>query len=89
VSADRGLGELQDRTQLIDTELIPLEGEQEPAPRRVGEGGHLPEKGWGGQVLNPFIRIKGYSNLGWKSRSDRIDPVGVLPTSLLTGIFLE
>jgi quinoprotein glucose dehydrogenase len=26
-------------------------------------------------MLNPFIRIKGYSKVDWKSRSDRIDPL--------------
>jgi hypothetical protein len=67
VPADRGLGQLNDRSQLVHAELIPLEGEQEPAPRRVGEGGHLPEEGGGGQRINPFIRIKGYSKRPGKS----------------------
>jgi hypothetical protein len=61
------LGQLKDRSQLIDAQLVPLEGEQEPAPRRVGEGGHLPEEGGGGQMVNPFIRIKGYSKWAGKS----------------------
>src|SRR5258707_5972739 len=69
VPADRRLGELEDRPELVDAELVPLEGEQEPAPRRVGEGCHLPEEGGGGQMLNPFIRIKGYTRMNWKSRS--------------------
>ena len=68
VPADSRLGQLKDRLQLVHAELVPLEGEQKPAPRRVGEGSHLPEKGGGGQMLNPFIRIKGYSKTGEKSR---------------------
>jgi hypothetical protein len=69
VPADRGLWQLKDRPELVDTELIPLEGEQEPAPRRVGEGCHLPKEGGGGQMLNPFIRIKGYNNGGRNASS--------------------
>jgi exodeoxyribonuclease VII small subunit len=61
VTADGRLGKLKDGPQLIDGELITLESEQEPAPRRVGESGHLTEKGYRGQSINPFIRIEGYN----------------------------
>src|SRR5712691_3172721 len=67
VPTDGRLWELQDRPQLVDAQLIPLEGEQKPAPRRVGEGCHLAKKGRGGQRLNPFIRIKGYNRPPIKS----------------------
>src|ERR1700730_12411563 len=60
VPADCRLGKLQNGPKLVHAHLVPLQGEQKPAPRRVGEGRHLPKKGWGGQMLNPFIRIKGY-----------------------------
>src|SRR4051812_43888191 len=58
--ADGGLGQLEDRAELVDGQLVALEGEEQPAPRWVGEGCHLPEQGGGGQSINPFIRIKGY-----------------------------
>jgi hypothetical protein len=67
VAADGRLRELKDRSQLIDGELVPLEGEQQPAPRWVGEGGHLSEEGRRGQTINPFIRIKGYNRRARKS----------------------
>jgi len=67
VAADRGLGKLHDGAKLVDRELVALEGEQEPAPRRVGEGGHLPEEGGRLQSINPFIRIEGYMIVAVKS----------------------
>ena len=59
--ADRGLRQLENGPQLIHGQLIPLEGEQQPAPRRIGEGGHLAKNSRRGHRLNPFIRIKGYN----------------------------
>jgi hypothetical protein len=65
--ADGGLGQLHDRAKLVDGELVPFESEKKPAPRRVGEGGHLPEKGGRLQSVNPFIRIEGYNGAPRKS----------------------
>ena len=44
-----------------------LQGDQKPAPRRIGEGGHLSEEGWCAHILHPFIRIKGYTI--WRRKS--------------------
>jgi hypothetical protein len=49
---------LKDGSELVDRQLISLEGDKEPAPRWVGEGCHLTEKGWRAHMVNPFIRIK-------------------------------
>jgi len=65
--ADGGLRELENRPQLVHGELVPFEGEQEPAPRGIREGCHLPEKGDRRQTLHPFIRIEGYYESADKS----------------------
>jgi hypothetical protein len=57
MTADGRLRELEDCAQLVHGELIALESEQQPASRRVGEGGHLTEKSYARQIVNPFIRI--------------------------------
>src|SRR5882762_9162179 len=69
VPADSRLWKLKHRPQLVHAQLVPLEGEQKPAPRRVGEGRHLAKKGRGRQMINPFIRIKGYNKTIGKSSS--------------------
>ena len=43
VAADGGLGELEDGSELVDGELMPLEDEQHAAARRVGESRHAVE----------------------------------------------
>src|SRR6266478_138865 len=69
VPANGRLGKLEDRPELVHAQLVPLEGEQKSAPRRVSEGCHLAKKRRGGQMLNPFIRIEGYIMLDRKSSS--------------------
>src|SRR4051794_30365573 len=69
VAADGRLGKLHDRAELIDRELVSLEGKQNPAPHGVREGSHLPKEGGRAQTLNPFIRIEGYITGRRKSSS--------------------
>ena len=57
MAADSGLGELEDRTNFIDGELVPFEDEEHAAPRGVGKGGHAIEDRWGGNDIHPYIRI--------------------------------
>ena len=47
VTADGGLGELQDAAQLRDRQLVPIQEEQNAAPRRVGQCVQVIEYGWG------------------------------------------
>jgi hypothetical protein len=55
--ADRRLRQLENRLQLIHRQLVSLQGEEDSAPRRVCEGGHLTKQQSRGQGINPFIRI--------------------------------
>jgi hypothetical protein len=41
MAADSRLRQLEDRLQLVYRQLITLQGEQQPAPRWIGERGHL------------------------------------------------
>ena len=48
MAADGGLGELEDGSELVDGEFVPLEDEQHAAARRVGERRHAVED-WRGR----------------------------------------
>jgi hypothetical protein len=83
------LGQLHDRAQLIHCELVPLEREQKPAPRRIGEGCHLPEQGGRRQTFHPFIRIEGYKDCGQKSSVFRCGFGVYFPFMIRQGVALE
>src|SRR2546423_7756404 len=67
--ANRGLRQLQNGGELVNGELAAFECEQDAAPRRIGEGGHLTEECRAAHSIHPFIRIKGYTALCRQSRT--------------------
>ena len=81
VAADGRLRQLQDAAQLGHGQLVPLEQQQHPAARRVGQRGQVVEDG-GRRV--PFIRISGLKDTyrtpsqgqAGRTESVRIDRTG-------------
>ncbi len=60
VTADRGLGELEDLDELGHTQLVGLEETEETEASRIGETLHARQQTGGRSLLHPYIRMEGY-----------------------------
>ena len=77
VPADGGLRQLQHGAQLRHRQLVPLEQEQHPAPRRVGQRGQVVED----CSFHPYIRMKCYTNQQWGQAPQVGSDPGLTPWS--------